>query len=83
MERYIIKIQNFSDLITNSSSELFVLKTDDSADVIFKMIKSYAKKENRLGGHISVETIRDAFNRALEFGIYDEQNKHWHTMQNT
>jgi len=88
MEKYILSIQNFSNIITNSSSELFVLQTSDSADVIYNIIKNHAKDnkpEFHSGdaGRIDVETVTQSFERCLPFGIYDEENNHWHTMEDT
>ena len=86
MKKYIIKIQNFSDIITNSSSELFVLKTDDSVDVIYKLIRDHVRSDTDCLNNnkdFSVKTIRDCFENSLIFGIYDQDAKHWHTMGNT
>lgn len=79
MKKYILKIQNFSDIITNSSSELFVVKTNDSADVVHNMIKQHMNAENKFpreSGALIVQTARESFKAHLNFGIYDEENKY-------
>ena len=59
-----IKIQSFSDIITNSSSEVFVISTDKHAEVA-EFIKNVA-----FGAHF-IKNLRDS---KIKTWLYDEQS---------
>jgi len=59
-KRFIIRIQSFSDVITNSSSELFVVeKNGKTAKELEQMLENYKREHNDwdfsgMGGELSV-----------------------------
>lgn len=79
MRRLIIKIQSFSDIITNSSSEVFVINTpSDTLKTVVKDILSIANVNRNngsdgcsgMGGDFGVYTWENAFK------MYKHRHKH-------
>ena len=62
MELYILRVDNAIDLITNSSSELFVIKGDKQKEMVIEMI-SEAFKNNNIPACVSEWSIESMVTR--------------------
>jgi hypothetical protein len=74
MKKFIISIHSFVDIITNSSTELFVLDTSNSVEFIEKLLKEKEKEfPPEYGHYISVDALED-WRIGEMFGYIDEEN---------
>ena len=83
MGRLIISIQSFSDIITNSSSEVFIINTPgDTVKTVVKDILSVAKDNDNqgrdssggMGGEFGVYTWKNAFKMYKHRHIHSRNN---------
>lgn len=81
MKKFSINIQSFSDIITNSSSEIFALKSNCSFESVKSLIKEIAKENEESGkdkcsgegGLLAFYTWEDMFKNWKEDNIYPEK----------
>jgi len=75
MERIIINIHSFVDVITNSSTELFVCDTDKSVEVVTALVKEMEDKyPNEYGHTLSVCAMDgDSWRIPEMFNFYGEE----------
>ena len=72
-----MKIKSFTDVITNSSSEVFTIKTDKTAEEVLKIIQDYRDAHETSfgsgdGGRIDVLDVEDRYADFLEWeGLKD------------
>lgn len=72
-----ISVQSISDLITNSSSEIFQFKTDLDAKAVEELIRNGVSKNYKyaedsysgMGGHLTVEGWEDVYKEWLEYEV--------------
>lgn len=48
MKTYFLKLHSIVDLITNSSTEIFILDTNKTAELVYELIKEKCKESNDL-----------------------------------
>ena len=82
--KYLLNVQSFTDIITNSSSEIFLLNSDISTSEIKNMIQQhvadYHEKCTGMGGIIEVYTLDQYFIDDLEYGIYCNDTDEFYTL---
>ena len=72
MKKILINVHSFVDVITNSSTELFICDTEKSVEVVQSLINEIQKKyPNEYGHNLSV-SLADDSELANAFG-YDEK----------
>jgi len=75
-EKYLISVQSSSDVITNSSSELFCVSSSKNSNDLYELLRDYSNKNDQgnwsgMGGDIEVEEI--SFSRLVNC-LYGENN---------
>lgn len=75
MERLIIRIHSFVDVITNSSTELFVCNTDKSVDMVKSLIDEMQAKFPNEYGHMLHVDISNKYELQEAFGYMDENDE--------
>lgn len=75
-EKYLISIQSSSDVITNSSSELFCVSSSENSNDLYKLLRNYSNKNDRgncsgMGGDIDIYEIN--FSKLVNC-LYGENN---------
>lgn len=72
MNIFLVNVHSFSDVITNSSTDIFACKAEKSADAIRELLHSIASAAGESAG-LTVEesTVKDFFNRISDWAAYD------------
>lgn len=77
MRKFVIKIQNISDVITNSSSEIFICQTDNPqevADIIKEVLTDVYenfRKARACGGRDKLSLYEETLDEILEISVAD------------
>ena len=72
MEIFIVNVHSFSDVITNSSTDIFACKAKKSADTIKGLLEAIASgAEEDVGLTVEEQTIQQFWNRTKDWCILD------------
>jgi len=72
MQKYIINIHSVVDVITNSSTELFLLESDKAVEVIREMVEEKEKEFPPEYGHYVHVSKADDYEIESAFGYHDD-----------
>jgi hypothetical protein len=73
MEKLLINIHSFVDVITNSSTELFVCETDKALDVVKSLVYDLESKYPNEYGHKLMVDVAEDYELQDAFGYIDEE----------
>ena len=72
MDRFLVNVHSFSDVITNSSTDIFACKTKKSADTVRELLNAIATAAGESAGlTVEEQTIKQFWDHTKDYCILD------------